>query len=227
MSEATEKRDRESNPHWRIARLEEEVERLEAERGDAIREAQAWYSLQTDTTVALEAALKGSAEDETAEVIEGYRRLATSGASRRAITERGSSMSSITDTAAQHDAALVQARDTINVLRASVAAAIARAQAERERAETAEAKLAIANAAIDEWRTRALEVEAAQAAVPPVADPEDDPYHALAFAHGAIQDAIGLEDGLDGADGEAVLSIIDRALAAAGRAPCVYKPCYE
>ena len=35
---------------------------------------------------------------------------------------------------------------------------------------------------------------------------------ALEFAKGAIEDAIGLEDGLDGATGESVLKMIEQAL---------------
>lgn len=41
---------------------------------------------------------------------------------------------------------------------------------------------------------------------------------ALEFARGAIVDAICLEDGLDGADGEAVLGVVDDQLKAHGRA---------
>lgn len=43
---------------------------------------------------------------------------------------------------------------------------------------------------------------------------ETDPYFVLAFAKGAIIDAIGLEDGLDGAAGQAVIAMIDASLAA-------------
>jgi hypothetical protein len=42
---------------------------------------------------------------------------------------------------------------------------------------------------------------------------------ALAFAHGAIVDAIGCEDGLDGQAGAAVLKMIRAALTANGRTP--------
>jgi hypothetical protein len=42
---------------------------------------------------------------------------------------------------------------------------------------------------------------------------------ALAFAWGAIADAVGLEDGLDGAAGEKVMALIDAALVANGRQP--------
>jgi hypothetical protein len=48
---------------------------------------------------------------------------------------------------------------------------------------------------------------------------ENDLYSALRFAAGAITDAIGLEDGLDGRAGEAVLGIIDAALVAHGQEP--------
>jgi len=39
-----------------------------------------------------------------------------------------------------------------------------------------------------------------------------DLLEACEFSHGAIMDAIGLEDGLDGADGEAVLELLERAM---------------
>lgn len=42
---------------------------------------------------------------------------------------------------------------------------------------------------------------------------------ALAFAHGAIGDAIGLDEGLDGVAGQKVLAMIDAALRANGRLP--------
>jgi len=61
------------------------------------------------------------------------------------------------------------------------------------------------------------ELEAAlTAGVPPAAQQALD---ALRFAHGAILDAIGLEDGLDASAGEAVLNIIRDALTANGAAP--------
>lgn len=44
-------------------------------------------------------------------------------------------------------------------------------------------------------------------------------FEALAFAHGAILDAIGLDDGLDARAGEKVLHMIRAALTANGRTP--------
>jgi hypothetical protein len=43
---------------------------------------------------------------------------------------------------------------------------------------------------------------------------ETDPYFVLDFCRGAIEDAIGLDDGLDGAAGQAVLTMIANAFAA-------------
>jgi hypothetical protein len=45
---------------------------------------------------------------------------------------------------------------------------------------------------------------------------------ALEFAYGAVLDAIGLEDGLDGAAGHAVLKMVRAALVANGRTPPTY-----
>lgn len=50
-------------------------------------------------------------------------------------------------------------------------------------------------------------------------DPLQQALTALEFAHGAILDAIGLEDGLDGRAGERVLGMINAALIANGRQP--------
>ncbi len=47
----------------------------------------------------------------------------------------------------------------------------------------------------------------------------DAALQALEFAHGAILDAIGLDDGLDGQAGQAVLRLIRAALTANGRVP--------
>lgn len=50
---------------------------------------------------------------------------------------------------------------------------------------------------------------------PCVADPvETDPWFVLDFCYSAIEDAIGLEDGLDGAAGMRVLAMIRTAIAA-------------
>lgn len=58
--------------------------------------------------------------------------------------------------------------------------------------------------------------------------PADDPVHlaleALSFAEGAIFDAIGLEDGLDGLAGGKVLTMIRAALIANGRDPITIPP---
>lgn len=65
--------------------------------------------------------------------------------------------------------------------------------------------------------------EAAPPVVAPVAAPvQEQTIEALEFAHGAILDAIGLEDGLDGAAGAAVLKMLRAALAANGRTPPDY-----
>jgi len=50
---------------------------------------------------------------------------------------------------------------------------------------------------------------------------------ACEFAIGAIEDAIGLEDGLDGAEGQAVLKMLRAALAASPQEPTASQPVRE
>lgn len=55
--------------------------------------------------------------------------------------------------------------------------------------------------------------------LPASSSPAQQALDALAFAHGAIGDAIGLDEGLDGVAGQKVLEMIDAALRANGRLP--------
>lgn len=60
--------------------------------------------------------------------------------------------------------------------------------------------------------------------LPTSSSPAQQALDALAFAHGAIGDAIGLDEGLDGVAGHTVLAMIDAALRANGRLPTEVPP---
>jgi hypothetical protein len=80
-----------------------------------------------------------------------------------------------------------------------------------------------ANVYTDGWNAALREVLSALRSAVPHQPAPDDPVEiaceALLFAQGAILDAIGLEDGLDGHAGAAVIKMIRLALKANGREP--------